>query len=178
MLFVPTSIDGAWVVKVEQVRDERGFFARTWCRTEFAARGLSPELAQCSIAYNQRKGTLRGMHFQMEPFAEAKLVRCTRGAIFDVIIDLRPGSGTFQSHFAAELTDESHDALYVPEGCAHGYLTLTCDTQVFYQMSQVYAPECAAGVRWDDPSFGIIWPAPVKVISRRDAEYADFVAST
>ena len=176
MLFVPTTIDGAWVVRIEKRHDERGFFARTWCRQEFAARGLNPDLAQCSMVYNRSEGTLRGMHVQRRPHAEAKLVRCTRGAAYDVLIDLRPGSRTFKQHFACELVADSHEALYAPEGCAHGYLTLNPDTDMFYQMSEFYAPESATGVRWNDPAFGIVWPAPVRVISRRDAEYADFTA--
>jgi dTDP-4-dehydrorhamnose 3,5-epimerase len=174
MRFAPVSIEGAWLIEPERLEDERGFFARTWCRREFAARGLTAELAQSSIAYNRCRGTLRGMHFQAEPFAEAKLVRCTRGGLYDVIIDLRPASATFLQHYGVELTGESRRALYVPEGCAHGYLTLGDDTEVLYQMSEFYAPDYTRGVRWNDPRFGIDWPGPVKVISRRDAGYPDF----
>ncbi len=174
MTFVQTSIEGAWVVKVEKRRDERGFFARSWCRREFAANGLNAGLAQCGVAYNPARGTLRGMHFQRPPHAEAKLVRCAKGAIYDVIVDLRPDSRTFKRHYAVELEASTYDALYVPEGCAHGYLTLTPETEVTYQMSQYYAPEAAAGVRWNDPCFGIVWPGPVVVISERDASYPDF----
>lgn len=177
MIFSASSIKGAWVVRVERHDDERGFFARTWCRQEFIEQGLNAQLVQCSIAYNRRRGTLRGMHFQKSPHAEAKLVRCTRGAVYDVIIDLRPGSDTYLDHFALELTASSRDALYIPEGCAHGYLTLTSDTELFYQMAEFYAPECAAGVRWNDPAFGIEWPGPVRVISRRDATYQDFAVT-
>ncbi len=177
MTFHPTQVDGAWLVRVEQRQDERGFFARTWCKREFAAHGLGNDLAQCSVAYNRLKGTLRGMHFQREPYAEQKLVRCTAGAVYDVVLDLRPTSPTFKVHFGVELTAASHDALFIPSGCAHGYLTLTDAAEVFYQMSQFYSAEHAAGVRWNDPAFGIAWPAPVRVISRRDAEYPDFVES-
>ena len=174
MLFVPTSVEGAWEVKFEKRPDERGYFARTWCRQEFADQGLNPKLAQCSVAYNHRTGTLRGMHFQKAPHAEAKLVWCLRGAAYDVIIDLRPDSKTFRRHFALELVADSGEALYVPEGCAHGYLTLKPRTELFYQISEFHAPAAAAGVRWNDPAFGIAWPGQGRVISKRDAEYGDF----
>lgn len=177
MIFTPTSISGACLVSMEKRHDDRGFFARSWCREEFAAHNLNPNLAQCSIALNKVKGTLRGMHLQKQPYPEAKLVRCLRGAIYDVIIDLREGSETFKKHFAVELTADSYDALYVPEGCAHGYLTLADDTEVSYQMTEVYAPESATGVRWNDPNFGIVWPGPVIVISQRDAEYPEFTGT-
>ena len=177
MIFVPTTIEGCWIVKAERKQDDRGYFARTWCRREFAEHGLNPDLAQCSVAYNRRKGTLRGMHFQKPPHAECKLVRCTKGSVYDVVIDLRPDSRSFRRHFGYELSAPSCDALYVPEGCAHGYLTLTRDTELFYQMSEFYAPESAAGFRWDDPAFDIQWPGPVRVISERDAGYAGFSVS-
>lgn len=175
MTFQKTGIEGAWLVQVEKQHDERGFFARTWCKREFSQLGLSDELVQCSIAHNRVKGTMRGMHFQREPYAECKLVRCTMGAVYDVIIDLRPASPTYKRHFGVELTAASCDALFVPRGCAHGYLTLADDAELFYQMSQFYSPAHAAGVRWNDPAFGVAWPAPVRVISRRDAEYPDFM---
>lgn len=174
MIFRPTGLPGAYVVDIEPRVDERGFFARTWCQEEFAAHGLSPRLVQCNISHNRVEGTLRGMHYQVAPAAEAKLVRCTRGAIHDVIVDLRPDSPTFLRHVGVTLTAATHTMLYVPEGFAHGFLTLTDDTEVFYQMSEFYAPECARGARWNDPQFGIAWPGPVRCISPRDATYPDF----
>ncbi|HEX6040824.1 dTDP-4-dehydrorhamnose 3,5-epimerase [Longimicrobium sp.] len=175
MIFVPTLLDGAWVVEPEPVEDERGFFARTWCADEFRARGLDPALAQCSVSFNRRRGTLRGMHFQAAPHAEAKLVRCTRGALWDVVVDLRPGSPTFTRWFGVELTADNHRALYVPQGFAHGFQTLADDTEVFYQISVPYAPGAGRGVRWDDPAFGIRWPhADARILSDRDRAYPDF----
>jgi dTDP-4-dehydrorhamnose 3,5-epimerase len=174
MIFTETLIAGAYVIEVERIEDNRGFFARTWCQREFERNGLSPRLVQCSVSFNNRKGTLRGMHYQAAPHAEAKLVRCTAGAIYDVIVDLRPDSRTLCQWFGVELTAESRRALYIPEGLAHGFLTLADETEVFYQMSEFYAPDSARGVRWDDPAFNIRWPAPVAVISPRDAAYPDF----
>jgi dTDP-4-dehydrorhamnose 3,5-epimerase len=174
MIFRATGIDGAWVIEAEQLGDERGFFARTWDADEFAERGLNPRLAQCSISYNRARGTLRGLHYQAAPFEEAKLVRCTAGAIFDVVVDLRPESSSFKGWFGEELSAENRRALYVPEGCAHGFLTLADDSEVHYQISQFYAPESARGVRWDDPAFGITWPGEVVVINDRDRTYPDF----
>ena len=173
MLFTETKLPGAWVIEPERIEDERGFFARTWCRREFAERGLSTELAQCSISFNAKKGTLRGMHYQLEPHAEVRLVRCTRGAIYDVIIDLRHDSSTFGQWFAVELTAKNRQMLYVPEGFAHGFQTLEDDTQIFYQMSQFYRPDSVRGVRWDDPAFGVQWPEPIRLISDRDRSYPD-----
>lgn len=174
MLFTQTPLPGVVVIDPEPHADERGFFARSWCREEFARHGLNPKLAQCNISYNRRQGTLRGMHYQQAPFAEAKLVRCTRGAIYDVALDLRPDSRTFMQHFAVELTADNHRMLYVPEGCAHGFLTLEDHTEVFYQMSEMYRSDCGRGVRWNDPAFAIAWPAQVRVISERDRSYPDF----
>lgn len=174
MIFRETPLSGAYVIDVERLEDERGFFARTWCEREYQAHGLNPRLVQCSISFNAKKGTLRGMHYQLPPFAEAKVVRCTRGAIFDVIIDLRRESPTFREHFGITLTPESRTMLYVPEGFAHGLLTLEDETEVLYLISEFYAPEYARGVRWNDPAFAIAWPAPVQVISARDANYPDF----
>lgn len=174
MIFAETGLAGAFVVDVERREDERGFFARSWCRREFAARGLNPELVQCDISFNIRKGTLRGMHYQIAPCEEAKLVRCTRGALCDVIVDLRPGSATFKQHAREVLTAENRRMLYVPEGFAHGFLTLEDATEVFYQMSEYHAPERARGFRWNDPAFGIPWPAEVEVVSERDRSYPDF----
>jgi dTDP-4-dehydrorhamnose 3,5-epimerase len=178
MIFTETNVSGVWMIDLDRRSDERGFFARTWDSTELAARGLNARLAQCSISYNARRGTLRGMHFQAAPHEEAKLVRCTAGAIFDVALDLRPASATFKEWFGAELSAENRRALYVPEGCAHGFLTLTDDSEVLYQISEFYAPAAARGVRWDDPAFGIEWPDEVVVITERDRAYPDFEAAT
>jgi dTDP-4-dehydrorhamnose 3,5-epimerase len=175
MIFSPTALPGAYVVELEPHRDARGFFARTWCRREFAEHGLDAHLAQCSMSYNARRGTLRGMHWQTPPNEEAKLVRCTAGAIHDVILDLRPESPTYLKHVAVELSREDHRALYVPRGCAHGFQTLTDDSEVFYQISEFFAPEHARGIRWNDPAFGIEWPIPDPIILDRDNSYPDFV---
>lgn len=174
MKFVNTGIPGAVVIEPQRLADERGFFARTWCRREFEEQGLKTNLVQCSISFNKLAGTLRGMHYQTPPHAEAKLVRCTMGAIHDVIIDLRPRSTTYMKHFAVELSQENRKALYVPEGCAHGFQTLADDTEVLYQMSAYFAPECSTGHRWNDAAFGIDWPLAVSVISERDRSYPDF----
>lgn len=174
MIFEETKIRGVVQVRLSRHADERGFFARSWCRKEFEEAGLDSRLVQCSISYNVRRGTLRGMHYQMAPFAEVKLVRCTHGAICDVILDLRAGSPTFKQWVAVTLSAENRDMVYIPEGCAHGFLTLADDTEVFYQMSESYHPEAARGVRWNDPAFGIEWPEPVEVISDRDRTLPDF----
>lgn len=174
MRFTRTEINGAFVVDLEPITDERGFFARSFCRREFVTHGLSPELAQCNVSLNRRRGTLRGMHWQTAPHEEAKLVRCTRGMLHDVIIDLRPGSTTYGQHTAVRLSAENRRMLYVPEGCAHGFLTLEDDTEVLYQMSSPYAPESARGVRYNDPAFGVLWPAEVATISERDRSYPDW----
>jgi dTDP-4-dehydrorhamnose 3,5-epimerase len=174
MKFVATGIPGAVVVEPECLADERGFFARTWCAREFADQGLKDVLVQCSISFNRGKGTVRGLHYQMAPREEAKLIRCAAGAIYDVVVDLRPDSPTYLKHFAVELTQDNRKMLYLPEGCAHGFQTLTDDTEVVYQMSEFYSPECSAGYRWNDPAFGIEWPLDVSVISERDASYPDF----
>jgi len=174
MRFIPTHLAGAYLIEPELAADERGFFARTWCQNEFADKGLNPNLVQCNISYNKARGTLRGMHYQKEPHAEAKLVRCTQGAVYDVIIDLRSNSNTFTQWYGVELTDENRKALYVPEGFAHGFITLKDDTEVLYQMSEFFHAEFAAGLRWNDPAFSIQWPIDVKVISERDQNYQDF----
>jgi dTDP-4-dehydrorhamnose 3,5-epimerase len=174
MIFEETPLRGAFVIEVERLEDERGYFARTWCQREFEAHGLRPVWVQCNTSYNVRRGTLRGMHLQAAPHAEAKLVRCTRGSLYDVIIDLRPESPTFKQWFSVELSARNLRMVYVPEGFAHGFLTLEDDTQVFYQMSEFYAAHCADGVRWNDPAFGIRWPAEAEVISPRDSQYPDF----
>jgi dTDP-4-dehydrorhamnose 3,5-epimerase len=175
MKFLETRISGVFEVLPELLSDERGFFARSWCQKEFAAHGLTSRMVQCNISDSLRKGTLRGMHLQAAPFAETKLIRCTRGSIFDVALDLRPGSPTYKQWVAAVLTAENHGMLFIPEGCAHGFLTLEDNCEVFYQMSEFYHPEAARGVRWNDPAFGIEWPGKAEVISARDAAYSDFL---
>lgn len=174
MRFDPLPLAGAFVIEPEFISDERGFFTRTFCSDEFAARGLNPSLVQCSISFNNRRGTLRGMHYQQKPHEEAKLVRCSKGAIQDVIVDLRSESPTLLQWASVELTAENRRALYIPEGFAHGFLTLADDSEVFYQMSEFFHPQCAAGVRWNDPAFGIEWAGEVGVISERDRNYPDF----
>jgi len=176
LIFTETKLAGAFVIELERHTDERGFFARTFCQQEFEAHGLKAEVAQCNVSFNKRKGTLRGMHYQAPPFAEAKLVRCTAGSIYDVIIDLRPASATFKRHFAVELSAENHRMLYIPESFAHGFQTLEDDTEVFYQMAQRYSAEHARGVRWNDPAFGIEWPKGERIIIERDRNYPDFVS--
>lgn len=175
MHFNETKLPGAFVIDPRRFEDVRGFFALSWSEAEFAARGLNPRLVECNISVSRKAGTLRGMHFQRAPRAQAKLVRCTRGAAYDVIIDLRAESSAFGQWVAVELTADNCRMLYVPEGFAHGFQTLADDTEIFYQMSDVYAPECAGGVRWDDPAFGIEWPPAERIIIARDAEYPDFV---
>jgi len=165
---------GAVVIEPERLADARGFFARSFCASEFEAHGMNPRVAQCDISFNPRRGTLRGMHFQRPPHAEAKLVRCTAGALYDVALDLRPDSPTFGRHFAIELSAENRTLLYLPEGFAHGFQTLADDTEVFYQLSAAYAPDHAGGVRWNDPAFGIAWPLPVTMIADRDGAFPDF----
>jgi len=174
MIFSDTGLPGAVVIELERIADDRGFFARSWCSREFEERGLNGRLVQCNVSRNRARGTLRGMHYQAAPHEEAKLVRCTMGAVYDVIVDVRPESGTYLRSFGAELTAENHRALYVPEGFAHGFLTLTDESEVFYQMSQFYAPESARGLRWNDPLLTIDWPGPVVVIADRDRLYPDF----
>jgi dTDP-4-dehydrorhamnose 3,5-epimerase len=177
MLFQEAKLSGVYEILLEPHADERGFFARSWCQAEFASHGLNPRLMQCNISVTARKGTLRGMHHQAAPHAEAKLVRCTRGAIYDVVLDLRPQSPNFKEWIAVRLTADKHNMVYVPEGCAHGFQTLDDDVEVFYQMSESYHQESARGVRWDDPAFRIAWPEKVEVISERDRTYPDFQVS-
>ena len=176
MIFIETRLPGVWLLDPERHEDERGFFARSWCEHECAAKGLNPRVVQCNISFNKRRGTLRGMHYQSAPYQEAKLVRCTRGAIHDVVIDLRPGSPTFKQHVAVVLDAGSRRMIYIPEGLAHGFQTLEDETEVFYQMSEVYSPEHARGVRWDDRAFAIEWPPDERTISGRDRNYPDFTA--
>jgi dTDP-4-dehydrorhamnose 3,5-epimerase len=174
MTFQETKLGGAFEIQLEPKTDERGFFARSWCQKEFESHKLNSRLVQCNISFNSRRGTLRGMHYQVPPFAEAKLVRCTRGSIYDVLIDLRPDSPTFREWIAVVLHAETRNMVYVPEGFAHGFLTLEDNAEVLYQMSQFYSAESARGVRWDDPAFGVVWPERVIVISERDRTYPDF----
>ena len=176
MIFTETKLSGAFVIELEPHADQRGFFARTFCRKEFEVHGISTHVEQCNISFNKRKGTLRGMHFQVTPFAESKLVRCTSGAIYDVIIDLRPSSPTFKQYFAVELSAENRTMLFIPEGFAHGFQTLQEDTEVFYQMGQLFSGEHARGVRWNDPAFGIEWPEDERTIIERDRNYPDFLS--
>lgn len=176
MVFLETKIKGVFIIDLDRLEDERGFFARTFCAEEFEAHGLSNQFVQCSISFNKKKGTLRGMHYQVAPHPEAKLVSCIRGAIYDVIIDLRKDSSTYCQWFAVELSAENYKMLYIPEGLAHGFQTLEDNAVVLYQMSEFYQPECARGVRWDDPSFGIEWPLAERIISDRDRQYPDFLS--
>jgi len=174
MRFHQTMIPGVFEIQIEPATDERGFLARTWCREEFAAHGLKPDLAQCSISFSPRKGTLRGLHYQAEPHAEAKLIRCTSGAVYDVALDLRPRSVTFKKWFAVVLSAEKRNMLYIPEGCAHGFLTLENDCEMLYLISELYHADSARGIRWNDPAFGIEWPDRVEMISDRDRNFAVF----
>jgi dTDP-4-dehydrorhamnose 3,5-epimerase len=173
MIFIPTQLEGAFLIRPELQEDQRGFFSRTWCENEFREQGLAFRPAQCSISFNHRKGTLRGMHYQAAPHAEAKLVRCTAGAIYDVILDLRPHSPTFKKWAAVQLTSSNRWTAFVPKGCAHGFQTLSDDTEVFYQISTHHRRESARGVRFDDPVFGIEWPLEVTCISEQDRRYPD-----
>jgi len=174
MQFIETKLKGAFVIDLEQRQDSRGFFARTFCAKEFVDHGLKPTVAQCNLSFNHKAGTLRGMHYQIPPATETKLVRCTHGAIYDVIIDMRPDSPTYKSHFGVELTAENRRALYVPELFAHGYQALTDGAEVVYQVGEFYTPGYEQGLRYDDPAFGIGWPLPVSQISAKDASWALF----
>lgn len=175
MKFVPLGIPGAFLLELEPAADDRGFFARTFCARDFAAAGLEGRLAQTSLSWNPRRGTLRGLHYQAAPHAEAKVVRCVRGTIYDLLVDLRPESHIFRQHIAVELSADRRNAVYIPPGVAHGFLTLTDDCEVHYAMSEFYEPSAARGARWDDPAFGIVLPEPVRVISARDAAYPDLL---
>jgi dTDP-4-dehydrorhamnose 3,5-epimerase len=178
MIFTETKLRGSYQIDLELRTDERGYFARSFCQQEFITHGLKPAIAQSNVSFNKKKGTLRGMHFQISPKAEAKLVRCTRGAIYDVIIDLRPESTTYCSWVSVELTANNHRMLYVPEGFAHGFQTLEDDSEVFYQMFEFYSLEHARGVRWDDPEFRIVWPLPDPVMSDKDRTYPLYIRAT
>ena len=169
LIITPTLINGAYLIYIEPRQDERGFFARVVCENEFRAAGINATFKQCNMQRNIKAGTLRGMHLQREPHSEEKLVRCTRGAIYDVIIDMRPDSATYRQWYGAELSEENHRMLYVPKGAAHGYLSLSDDTETFYMVTEFYSPECEWGVRFDDPAFGIVWPdAGELIISDKD----------
>lgn len=174
MIFEQTRLKGAYIIEPERLEDERGFFARTWCHREFHERGLNPRLVQCNDSFNLKRGTWRGMHYQEAPHEEAKLVRCTRGAIYDVIVDLRHDSLTFKEHVAVMLSAENRRMLYVPERFAHGFITLEDKTAVFYQMSEFYSAASSRGFRWNDPSFNIRLPLDIAVIAERDRTYPDF----
>ena len=174
MIFAETALPGAYFIELEKREDERGFFARSWCEKEFREHNLNPRTVQCNISFNKQKGTLRGMHYQAAPAAEAKLVRCTQGAIYDVIIDLRPQSPAFKRHLGVVLTAKNYTMVYVPEGFAHGFQSLEDDSEVFYQMSEFYAPPYSRGVRWNDPAFGIQWPIREPIMLERDRNYPDF----
>lgn len=175
MHFAETKLPGAFVIELRRISDERGWFARSFSREEFAAHGLNPQVVDANASFNDRAGTLRGLHHQQAPHAEAKLIRCTRGAIYDVLVDLRPDSPAFCDWFALELSAASPQMVYAPEGVAHGFQTLEDATEVSYLMSSGYVPEHASGVRWDDPAFGIEWPAvEQRTISERDLSYPDF----
>ncbi len=176
MRFMQTPLPGAWVIELEELGDERGWFARTFDAEEFESRGLNPAVVQCNASFNARRGTLRGMHYQGEPHGESKVVRCVRGAIFDVAVDLRPDSPTYRGWHGVELSSETRRAFYIPAGLAHGFQTLTDDAEVLYQMGHRYVPEAARGVRWDDPAFAIDWPAvdSERIISEKDRAYPDY----
>jgi dTDP-4-dehydrorhamnose 3,5-epimerase len=176
MPFTATPLQDAFIIDIEPIEDERGFFARTWAPEEFHRHGLDPTLVQCNVSWNRRKGTLRGMHFQTEPFSEIKIVRCTRGALLDVIVDLRKQSTTYCQWTSVELTADNHRALYIPKGFAHGFITLTDDVEAYYHVSAPFSPPHASGVRWDDPAFGISWPFAPTVMSGKDRNWPDFVA--
>lgn len=175
MLFQHTDFEGLYTIELEKRQDERGFFARSWCAGEFAEHGLVSSFVQCSISYNKEKGTLRGMHYQKKPCEEAKLVRCTRGSMFDVVIDLRPNSSTYCKYFSIELSSSNYKMLYIPVGFAHGFQTLEHHTEIFYQMSEFFHPEFSDGVRWNDPLFSIKWPSDDIIISEKDKAYPDYV---
>ena len=176
MIFKETKLKGAFIIEMEPIKDMRGFFARAWCKKEFEEHGLKPYLVQANITFSRKKGTLRGMHYQVAPYQEAKLVRCLKGALFDVIIDLRPDSPTYREWIDIELAEDNYKALYVPEGFAHGYQTLKDNTEVFYQVSQFYCPDSERGIRWNDPAFGIKWPqAQELVISEKDENWPYFL---
>jgi dTDP-4-dehydrorhamnose 3,5-epimerase len=174
MIFRETPLEGPFIIDLEKREDERGFFSRTWCSKEYESNGLIKRVVQANTSFNKRKGTLRGMHYQISPNTETKSIRCLKGAIFDVIIDLRPDSSSYKKWFGIELTAENRTMLYVPENFAHGFLTLEDNSEVYYLVSEYYAPECERGIRYDDPAFGISWPAQIEVISEKDRTWPDY----
>jgi len=175
MIFTETKLKGAYIIELQKIEDARGFFARGWCQNEFEAHGLVPRIVQANVSHNKKRGTLRGMHYQVAPYAETKLIRCTRGALYDVIVDLRPDSETYKQWIGVELTADNYKMLYVPEGFAHGFITLEDDTDAFYQVSQFYTPGAERGARYNDPSFNIEWPVEIQVISDKDKNWPDYV---
>jgi dTDP-4-dehydrorhamnose 3,5-epimerase len=178
MKFSPVDLPGVWLIDLEKHVDDRGWFARTWCAREFAEHGICADFKQSNLSFNAKAGTLRGMHIQLAPHPEAKLVQCVRGAIYDVVVDLRPDSPTHKKWFAAELSEENNRILFIPAGLAHGFQTLTDNSSVFYQMSEFYHPECASGFRWDDPAFEIAWPnTPERTIAPKDLSFGDYQQS-
>ncbi|OGS45225.1 MAG: dTDP-4-dehydrorhamnose 3,5-epimerase [Elusimicrobia bacterium RIFOXYD2_FULL_34_15] len=174
MKFIETKLKGAYIIEIERLEDERGFFGRTFCQKEFNAHGLNSRIVQCNISFNKEKGSLRGMHYQVAPYEEVKLLRCIRGAIYDVIIDLRTDSTTYCKWVSVELNDKNNRMFYIPAGFAHGFQTLEGNTELFYQMSEFYHPESARGVRWDDQAFNIKWPLPNPIMSEKDSKYQNF----
>src|SRR5438477_1316903 len=178
MIFTETKLKGVFLIELERHEDERGFFARSWSLSEFEARSLDFRIVESNISFNKQKGTLRGMHYQAAPFGQAKLVRCTSGAVFDCVIDLRSNSETFTQWVAVELTARNGLMVYLPEGFAHGFQTLEDDTEIFYEMSRAYVPGSSRGVRWNDPIFAILWPLDVTMINERDKLYPDYILST
>jgi dTDP-4-dehydrorhamnose 3,5-epimerase len=177
VIITETKLKGAFVIEPERIEDERGFFARSFCSREFKENGLETDFVQCNISFNNKEGTLRGLHYQTSPHEEAKLIRCTMGAIYDVIVDIRPDSLTYKKWVAFELSQKNRKMIYVPKSFAHGFLTLTDNTEVFYQMSWFYTPDSGRGIRWNDPELGIKWPSVIKIISKQDAGYPDFSPS-
>ena len=176
MIFTETPLAGAYTIDTELRRDDRGFFARAFCRNELAGHGMDFNLAQANSSFNRQAGTLRGMHYQLDPRAETKIVRCTRGAVYDVVLDLRRDSKTYQQHFGLILSEENRKSLYVPKGFAHGFYTLEDNSELFYLVDEFYSPDLERGVRWNDPLFAISWPGLPTVVSARDASYADFAS--
>ncbi len=174
MIFTETKIKNAFVITLEKIEDFRGFFARAWCQNEFIKHGLNPNFVQCNIAFTKKKGTIRGMHYQAQPHTEAKLIRCIRGRVYDVMVDLRAESETYKQSFAIELSENEYKKIYIPEGCAHGYQSLTDNTELFYTVSQFYTPEAERGIRWDDPQFNINWPIGNPLLSEKDKNWKNY----
>jgi dTDP-4-dehydrorhamnose 3,5-epimerase len=174
LIFSTTDVEGAYLIKPERLEDERGFFARTYCVRELAEHGIDPQVVQRSVSYNRRRGTLRGMHFQITPHGETKLVSCLRGSVYDVVLDLRPTSSTYRRWSAVTLTADAFETLFIPKGCAHGFISLADDSTVHYEISEFHHPESARGVRYDDPAFGIVWPLQPAVINSRDLGYPPY----